>query len=69
MAKLTSSETFKSATINTNDGTLTEYLKDDTRVYKLSEILSQWNLIDNLSITIKQDKDLPVADDSEEKDD
>jgi hypothetical protein len=44
-------------------------LKDDTRVYKLSEILNQWNLIDNLSITIKQDKDLPAADDSEEKDD
>ena len=68
MAKLTSSETFKNATIDTNDGTITEYLKDDTRVYKLSEILSQWNLIDGLSITIKQDKDLP-ADDSEEKDD
>lgn len=69
MAKLTSSETFKNATIDTNDGTITEYLKDDTRVYKLSEILSQWNLIDGLSITIKQDKDLPVTDDSEEKDD
>ncbi len=69
MAKLTSSETFKNSTINTNDGTITEFLKDDTRVYKLSEILNQWNLIDNLSITIKQDKDLPAADDSEEKDD
>ncbi|MFM6975611.1 MAG: YonK family protein [Sphingobacteriaceae bacterium] len=69
MAKLTSSESFKNATIDTNDGTITEYLKDDTRVYKLTDILSQWNLIDGLSITIKQDKDLPASEDSEEKDD
>jgi hypothetical protein len=69
MAKLTSSESFKNATIDTNDDTITEYLKDDTRVYKLTDILSQWNLIDGLSITIKQDKDLPASEDSEEKDD
>jgi len=69
MAKLTSSESFKNATIDTNDGTITEYLKDDTRVYKLTDILSQWNLIDGLSITIKQDKDIPASEDSEEKDD
>ena len=69
MAKLTSSESFKNATIDTNDGTITEYLKDDTRVYKLTDILSQWNLIDGLSITIKQDKDLPASEDSDEKDD
>ena len=69
MAKLTSSESFKNATIDTNDGTITEYLKDDTRVYKLTDILSQWNLIDGLSITIKQDKDLPTTEESEEKDD
>lgn len=44
--------------------TITEYIKDDTRVYSIEKLLSEWNGIEGISLTIKQDNELP----SEEND-
>lgn len=64
MAKLTKSVAFKNATIEiTNEeneikATITEYEKDDTKVYDLLSVLNEYNGIDGISLTIKQDSNL-----------
>ena len=59
MAKTTKTTTFSKAVINTDDMTITERIKDDTRVYSIEKLLSEWNGVDGISLTIKQDNDLP----------
>ena len=44
--------------------TITEHIKDDVRVYSIEKLLSEWNGIEGISLTIKQDNELP----SEEND-
>ena len=59
MAKTTKTTTFSKAVINTDDMTITEYIKDDVRVYSIEKLLSEWNGIEGISLTIKQDNELP----------
>lgn len=56
------SVTFKNATINAQDGTITEFLKDDTKVYKLADIFKDWNGVDNITFSLKQIDELPTMD-------
>lgn len=58
MAKTSRSITFKNATIDTKDGTITEYTKDDTKVYLIENLLEDWNGIDGVSISIRREKDV-----------
>ena len=60
MAKKTKSIAFKNATINIDDMTSTEFTKDDTKVYDLKKVLQDWDNIDGISLTIKQDNDVPA---------
>lgn len=60
MAKKTKSIAFKNATINIDDMTITEFTKDDTKVYDLKKVLQDWHNIDGISLTIKQDNDVPA---------
>ena len=60
MAKETKSIAFKNATINIDDMTITEFTKDDTKVYDLKKVLQDWDNIDGISLTIKQDNDVPA---------
>lgn len=59
MAKTTKTTSFSKAVISTNDMTITEYNKDDTKVYSIEKLLSEWNGIEGISLTIKQDSDIP----------
>ena len=60
MAKKTKSIAFKNATINIDDMTITEFTKDDTKVYDLKKVLQDWDNIDGISLTIKQDNHVPA---------
>lgn len=60
MAKKTKSIAFKNATINIDDMTITEFTKEDTKVYDLKKVLQDWDNIDGISLTIKQDNDVPA---------
>lgn len=58
--KRTKSISLKNATINLEDGTITEYMKDETKTYNIRKILEEWNHVDGLSITMKQDNEVPA---------
>lgn len=60
MAKVSKSASFKNAVINKEDMTITEYTKDDTKVYSLEKLLADWDGIECISLTIKQDDELPA---------
>lgn len=60
MAKKTKSIAFKNATISIDDMTITEFTKDDTKVYDLKKVLQDWDNINGISLTIKQDNDVPA---------
>lgn len=60
MAKASKSITFKNATIDKTEGTITEFTKDDTKVYSLDKVIEDWNGIEGISLTIKQDDDVPA---------
>lgn len=57
--KLSKSVRLKNATINLDNGTVTEVSKDDVKVYRLENILKEWNNVDGVSITITKDDDVP----------
>lgn len=61
MAKENKSITFSKAVITEEDGIfyITEYNKDDTKVYNLSEQLREWIGIESLSLGIKRDREVP----------
>ena len=59
MAKSCRSEKFSKCTIDREDGTITEYLKDTTNVYKIDDLLTRWNGIENVSISISTDDEIP----------
>lgn len=60
MAKLSKSISLKNAEINVDDMTITEVTKDDEKTYSLKKILHDWNGISGISLTIKQDNDIPA---------
>lgn len=58
--KRTKSISLKNATIGLEDGTVTEYTKDETRTYNIRKILEDWDQVDGVSIAIKQDDEVPA---------
>ena len=59
MAKLSKSTTFKNAVIDKNTMTITETIKDEEKVYSLAKLLEDWNGVEGISLTIKQDNEIP----------
>lgn len=64
MAKITKAVSLKNAEINMEDMTITETTKDDIKVYSLDKLLSDWNHISGISLTIKQDDEIPANEQS-----
>lgn len=60
MAKASKSIAFKNATIDKAEGTITEFTKDDTKVYSIEKLLEDWDQVEGISLTIKQDDDVPA---------
>lgn len=60
MAKVTRTASFTKAVINKEDMTITEYSKDETRVYSLEKLIEDWDGVEGISLTIKQDNDIPA---------
>lgn len=60
MAKASKSIAFKNAVIDKEEGTITEFTKDDTKVYSIEKLLEDWDQIEGISLTIKQDDDVPA---------
>ena len=60
MAKITKAVSLKNAEINMKDMTITETTKDDIKVYSLDKLLADWNHINGISLTIKQDDEIPA---------
>lgn len=60
MAKESKSVSFKNATINKEDMTITEFTKDDSKTYSLENVIEDWDGIDGVSLTIKRDDDIPA---------
>lgn len=60
MAKVSKSTAFKGAVINKEDMTITEFTKDDSRTYSLEKLLDDWDGIEGISLTIKQDDEIPA---------
>ena len=64
MAKTTKTTTFSKAVINTEYMKITEHIKDDVRVYSIEKLLSEWDGVEGISLTIKQDNELPSEEDN-----
>lgn len=63
MAQAKKAVAFKNAVIDVKDGTITEFTKDETNVYKLDDILAEWDGVEGISLTIQQSYDLPSIED------
>lgn len=63
MAQAKKAVAFKNAVIDVKDGTITEFTKDETNVYKLDDILAEWDGVKGISLTIQQSYDLPPIED------
>ena len=60
MAKASKSIAFKNAVIDKAEGTITEFTKDDTKIYSIEKLLEDWDQVEGISLTIKQDDDVPA---------
>ena len=60
MAKASKSIAFKNAVIDKAEGSITEFTKDDTKVYSIEKLLEDWDQVEGISLTIKQDDDVPA---------
>lgn len=58
MAKISKQINFRNCTINFDDQTIVEITKDETKVYKLDSILKDWDGIEGISFTLKQEDEL-----------
>ena len=58
MAKKSTSVVFKNSTINLKDMTITEYTKDDSTTYNIMDVLKDWDTVDGVSLSLKQDDEL-----------
>lgn len=63
MAQAKKAVAFKNAVIDVKDSTITEFTKDETNVYKLDDILAEWDGVEGISLTIQQSYDLPPIED------
>jgi hypothetical protein len=61
MARMSKSMNFKNCTLSLEDMTLVEIGKDTSEEFDLMEVLKQWDGVEGLSISIKKDKNLVVA--------
>ena len=61
MAKVSKSMSFKNAVIDLENNTITEFTKDDTKVYGLRDVLKTRNGIEGISVSIKQEDEMPSA--------
>lgn len=61
MASQVMQERYKNATIDCDDMTLTEYDKDEVRTYDLNEILTRWDGIANITLSIQRREELPQS--------
>ena len=43
--------------------TITEYNKDDCKTYNLRQLLEDWDKVEGISLTIKQDDEIPATND------
>lgn len=59
MANKVKSISFKNAIISVDDNCITEITKDDCTMYNLYQVLKEWSNIEGLSITIKQNYEVP----------
>jgi len=61
MAKENKSIQFSKAVITEENGEfiITEYQKEDTKVYNLNEKLREWLDIEGITLSLKKDKELP----------
>lgn len=59
MAQAKKAVTFKNAIIDTKDGTITEFTKDETNVYNLQDVLAEWDGVEGISITIQNTSEIP----------
>lgn len=59
MAKSNRTVSYAKAVIDKENGTITEKTKDGDNVYYIENILSAWDGIEGVSITIKKDEELP----------
>lgn len=66
MAKRKMSVSFKNATIDISNMTITEITKDDMKVYSLKDILSQFADIDSVSLSISTDEEISEVEDESE---
>lgn len=62
MAQLVKQVNFKNATINLGDKSITEFSRDDSKTYDLYGVLSDFDGIDGISLTIKQSDELHEKD-------
>lgn len=60
MAKKSKSIAFKNAVIDKAEGTITEILKDSSKTYHIDKLLEDWDGIEGITLTIKQDDDVPA---------
>ena len=60
MAKASKSIAFKNAVIDKAEGTITEFTKDDKKVYSLDKLIEDWDGIEGISIVMKKDADVPA---------
>ena len=60
MAKASKTIAFKNAVIDKAEGTITEFTKDDEKTYSIEKLLTEWDGIEGISLTIKQDDDVPA---------
>lgn len=58
MAKFSSKNTFTNAVLNLDEMTITEFTKDEVKVYDLQKILQQWDGVDGISLTIAKTADI-----------
>ncbi len=60
MAKTSKTTSFKNAVIDVDNMTITEYVKDETFVYDLKKTLSEWSGVESVSLSIKQETNIPA---------
>lgn len=62
MAKFSKSISFKNACIDYESDMIIETLKYETKTYKLSKILQEWNGVEGINITFKKDDEFDSED-------
>jgi hypothetical protein len=58
MAKKANSTKYEKATINVEDMTITEFLKDDTKEHNILDVLREWDNVDNITITFAKNSEV-----------